>query len=168
MTDQEVQVGSLSSYAPHKTLGHWKAPAGKSTTQLRIIMSKMKTISLRISTSHLSRFRARLAYHAIYVGTLPYVLPQCHFSASHLRQAEHSLGCSTRRRTNFTLHQALAHRHRHINYASNQFIVVSVASWNLHVRPSKYQSCELQTSRSSMATITVCSVEPIRSDYNHC
>ena len=87
MTHQEVQVGSLSSYAPHKTLGHWKAPAGKSTTQLRIIMSKMTAISLRISTSHLSRFGARLAYHAIYVGTLRYVLPQCHFSPTKLRQA---------------------------------------------------------------------------------
>ena len=88
VTHNAVQVGPLTSYAPHKTLGHWKAPAGNSTTQLRVIMSKMKTISLRISTSSLSRFGARLAYHAIYVSTLRYVLPQCHISATKLRQAE--------------------------------------------------------------------------------
>ena len=48
----------------------------------------MKTISIRIATSWLSRYGARLAYHAIYVATLQYVLPQCHFPARILRKAE--------------------------------------------------------------------------------
>jgi hypothetical protein len=87
-THSAVQVKPLSPYAPHKTLGHWKAPIGSSTTQLSIIRTKRKTISVRISTSWLSRYGARLAYHAIYVATLRYVLPQCHFIAKTLRKAE--------------------------------------------------------------------------------
>ena len=75
VTNQAVNVGSLPSYAPHKTLGHWKAPAGRSNTQLRIIMSKMKTISLRISTSHLSRFsgvpRHLCGYTPVRIATMP-------------------------------------------------------------------------------------------------
>jgi len=83
-----VQVNPFSPYSPHKTLGHWKAPAGTATTQMSILRTKMKIISIRISTSWLSRYGARLAYQAIYVATLRYVLPQCHFSSSTLRKAE--------------------------------------------------------------------------------
>ena len=88
MTHTAVQVPPLSPFSPHKTLGHWKAPSGSSFTQLSILRTKMKTISIRISTSWLSRYGARLAYHAIYVATLRYVLPQCHFTAKTLRKAE--------------------------------------------------------------------------------
>jgi len=86
--DIPIQVTSLSLFTPHKTLGHWKSPAGQSTTQLKTLMARMKTISTRISTSWLSRYGARLAYHGIYVATLRYVLPQCHFPTQALRKAE--------------------------------------------------------------------------------
>jgi hypothetical protein len=33
VTQQLIQVNPLSIYSPHKTLGHWKAPAGKSNRQ---------------------------------------------------------------------------------------------------------------------------------------
>jgi hypothetical protein len=88
MTNTAFQVTPLSPYSPHKTLGHWKAPTGSSSTQLSVLRTKMKMISIRISTSWLSRYGARLAYHAIYVATLRYVLPQCHFPAKTLRKAE--------------------------------------------------------------------------------
>ena len=83
-----IHVPPFSPYSPHKTLGHWKAPAGAAVAQLSVLRTKMKTISIRIATSWLSRYGARLAYHAIYVATLRYVLPQCHFPATTLRKAE--------------------------------------------------------------------------------
>ena len=87
-SQRTIHVQPFSPYAPHKTLGHWKAPAGAAVTQLNALRTKMKTISIRIATSWLSRYGARLAYHAIYVATLRYVLPQCHFQATTLRKAE--------------------------------------------------------------------------------
>ena len=55
---------------------------------LKVIMSTMKTLSIRISTSWLSRYGAPLGYHGIYVAILRYVLPQCHFPSTTLRKAE--------------------------------------------------------------------------------
>jgi len=88
VTNQPIQVNPLSIFAPHKTLGHWKSPAGQSITQLKILMTRMKTISIRICTSWISRFGARLAYHGLYVAVLRYVLPQCHFPIKTLRKSE--------------------------------------------------------------------------------
>jgi hypothetical protein len=88
ITGMSVQMKHLSSHKPHKTLGHWMAPAGTSRTQLTAITSKSQVLSTRIATSHLSRYGAQLAYRAIYVATLRYVLPQCHFTHKVLRKAE--------------------------------------------------------------------------------
>ena len=88
ITKDTVKVVALSPHAPHKTLGHWKAPAGLGTTQLTTLKTKMQMLSVRIATSWLSRYGARLAYHALYVAVLQYVLPQCHFKSKVLRKAE--------------------------------------------------------------------------------
>jgi hypothetical protein len=88
VTNQAITVRPLPPYEPHKTLGHWKAPAGTAKTQLSMISNKVKIISIRISTSWLSRTGARLAYHAIYAAILTYVLPQCHFLSDALRKSE--------------------------------------------------------------------------------
>jgi hypothetical protein len=47
MMHVEVPLRPLACYAPHKTLGHWKAPPGCAATQLSILRTKMKTISIR-------------------------------------------------------------------------------------------------------------------------
>lgn len=87
VTGTKIPIRHLSPYTPHKTLGHWKSPVGSLRTQLATITTKMQEISIQVSTSSLSRYGARLAYHAIYVAALRYVLPQCHFSHTSLRKA---------------------------------------------------------------------------------
>jgi hypothetical protein len=52
------------------------------------ITTRMQEISIGVSTSSLSRYGARLAYQVIYIATLRYVLPQCHFNHDALRKAE--------------------------------------------------------------------------------
>jgi hypothetical protein len=79
LTQTGIGLKSLNSTQPHKTLGHWKAPAGNARKQLRTICDKVRVINLRIATSSVSQYGAQLAYHAITVSTLRYVLPQCHF-----------------------------------------------------------------------------------------
>ena len=88
LTQTGIGLKSLNSTQPHRTLGHWKAPAGNARKQLRTICDKVRVINLRIATSSVSRYGARLAYHAITVSTLRYVLPQCHFSKTILRRGE--------------------------------------------------------------------------------
>jgi len=83
-----ITIHPLSAATPHKTLGHWKAPTGTSTTQLRAIKTKAKQLSVLIATSPIPRYGARLAYIAKYVASLRYVLPQCHFNPKTLRKAE--------------------------------------------------------------------------------
>lgn len=87
-TKCSIELRTFNCHTPHKTLGHWKAPAGNSRTQLLHIQNKIKVVNLRIATSSLSRYGARLAYHAIVVASLRYVLPQCHFDQRELRRAE--------------------------------------------------------------------------------
>lgn len=86
----DVQEGPffVSCSKPHKTLGHWKAPAGIARTQTTVLKDKVKLMNLQIATSSVSRYGARLAYHAIVVATLQYVLPQCHFTKAVLQKAE--------------------------------------------------------------------------------
>ena len=88
VTQDLIQISALSSLTPHKTLGHWKAPAGNSRTQLLTIQHQTRTISHLIATAPIPRYGTKRAYHGKYVASLRYILPQCHFDHQLLRQAE--------------------------------------------------------------------------------
>jgi hypothetical protein len=88
ISGQPIAIPALRANEPHKILGHLKAPAGNQKKQLQAIQKKTKAISRLIATSSLSRYGAKLAYGAKYLAYLRYVLPQCHFSPSKLRQIE--------------------------------------------------------------------------------
>ncbi len=83
-----IEIPGLRPDAAHKTLGHWKSPAGRQRPQLQAIMIKAKRTSQLIATAPLSRHGAKLAYLAKYVASLRFVLPQCFFSHSELGKAE--------------------------------------------------------------------------------
>jgi hypothetical protein len=85
-----ITIKSLSADEPHKTLGHWKSPAGKQSKQLKEIQQKAKRTSMLIATSPIPRHGAKMAYMAKYIASLQYVLPQCTFSHKDLRRAESS------------------------------------------------------------------------------
>ena len=86
-THQPISIPGLRSDQPHKTLGHWKSPAGKQTKQLQAIKTKAKRTSQLIATAPLPRYGAKIAYMAKYVAALRYVLPQCFFTHSSLHKA---------------------------------------------------------------------------------
>jgi hypothetical protein len=88
VTQEDIKIDGLGAAQPHKTLGHWKSPAGPQRKQLQTIQAKTQKLGQLIGTSSLSRYGSQLAYQAKYVAGLRYVLPQCHFSAKELRKAE--------------------------------------------------------------------------------
>ena len=88
-THEMIPIIPKSSSEPHKTLGHWKAPFEiNSKTQLAALVEKAQQQTVLIATGTLSRHGASLAYFGIYLASLKYVLPQCHFQHEHLDKAE--------------------------------------------------------------------------------
>jgi hypothetical protein len=87
-SSNHITINGLRADQPHKTLGHWKAPAGKPIKQLQAIKQKAIHTSLLIVTAPLPRHGVRLAYFAKYVASLRYVLPQCYFTHAELRKAQ--------------------------------------------------------------------------------
>jgi len=88
-TNEMIPIQPKSSSDPHKTLGHWKAPSeANSKTQLAALVEKSQQQALLIATGTLSRHGASLAYFGIYLASLKYVLPQCHFRHDQLDKAE--------------------------------------------------------------------------------
>jgi hypothetical protein len=86
VSHDSITINSLTADQPHKTLGHWKLPAGKLSKQLKEIQKKAKRSSMLIGTSPIPRDGAKMAYMAKYIASLQYVLPQqCTFSHKDLR-----------------------------------------------------------------------------------
>ena len=74
--------------SPHKTLGHWKAPAGKGTKQLSVLTKKGRTLAFQLLNSPATPSQAFLFYTAIYSPAIQYVLPQSFFHPAQLHQAQ--------------------------------------------------------------------------------
>jgi hypothetical protein len=88
-TNEMIPILPKLSSNAHKTLGHWKAPfEPNSKTQLALLVEKSKQQTILIATGTLSQHSASLAYFGIYLASLKYVLPQCHFHHDHLDKAE--------------------------------------------------------------------------------
>ena len=87
-TDARIQITSKRSFDPHKTLGHYKSPYSKPTTQLQHIKNKADRLSLLIAVSPISRQGAYLAYHTLYIPSVQYTLPQSFFNRQELEKAQ--------------------------------------------------------------------------------
>ena len=88
-TGEVIQIPSKRANDPHKTLGHWKAPADHlQKQQLAALTTKANSITTLICISQLSRFGSTLAYHGTYIPSMKYVLPQCFFEEKALDKAE--------------------------------------------------------------------------------
>jgi hypothetical protein len=79
LTSVPVVIPAKSAYTPHKTLGHFKAPAGRNTTQLRTLQAKLDINSHQVATSTCNQRDSWYFYSAVYVPSLGYVLPNCFF-----------------------------------------------------------------------------------------
>ena len=87
-TATSLHVASKSAYMTHKTLGHFKAPAGTSKTHLTMLTKKTALLSRQLATSPATRAQALLFYWAIYLATIRYSLPQCFFAPKALHKAQ--------------------------------------------------------------------------------
>ena len=83
----QTPIKQLSVYDPHKTLGHYKSPAGENKVQLQKITTKLNQVAQQITASPATREQANICYHTIYLPSI-YVLPNCHYSEKRLNQAE--------------------------------------------------------------------------------
>jgi hypothetical protein len=83
-----VSIPSKSVYCAHKTLGHYKAPAGNCMTQRIALNNKANRLSQQLATGPIHRDAAWTFYHSIYLPSIRYVLPQNFFSQDLLSQLE--------------------------------------------------------------------------------
>jgi hypothetical protein len=90
LTDQLVTIKAKSVYTPHKTLGHFKAPAGQNRTQLQRLRSSSDSYAKLVATSPCNRMDSWYFYTAIYLKSLGYVLPNCFFSHKQLHKVQQS------------------------------------------------------------------------------
>ena len=74
----------MSAYSAHKTLGHYKDPNGTQTRQRWHLQDKCRKAAEFIGQSPLTREEAWTYYFAIYLPSVGYPLPACHFSKSTL------------------------------------------------------------------------------------
>ena len=80
-----VHIPQKPAFSAHKTLGHWKAPAGNGSTQLRVLREKSQQMASQLLGSPIRNYEAWRFYGAIYLKAIGYVLPNCHFTATQLQ-----------------------------------------------------------------------------------
>ena len=81
-------VPHTSVYTAYKTLGCWKAPGGAQTKQYEILLTQCQNHARIISTSALTRREAWTYYFSMYLTSVGYSLPVCHFTFKQLEELE--------------------------------------------------------------------------------
>jgi hypothetical protein len=88
VTGLPISIPRKSAFDAHKTLGHYKAPAGNSRTQFNVLFQHGLLTATRVLGSPLTPTEAAMYYHAIWNAKMRYVLPQCVLSPRQLRSIE--------------------------------------------------------------------------------
>ena len=83
-TGQERTLKYLSPYAAHKTLGHYKEPAGTQKEQYRKLKNKSDTSVDFMRTCTLTREEAWTYYYACYLPSIGYPLANLYFTEAQL------------------------------------------------------------------------------------
>ncbi|KAI2503535.1 hypothetical protein MHU86_10917 [Fragilaria crotonensis] len=82
------QLPLLSPYEAHKTLGHYKAPAGNQTEQFRKLKSKSDEITTFLWTCPLTRLETWTFYYACYLPSVGYPLACSSLTRQRLDQVQ--------------------------------------------------------------------------------
>jgi hypothetical protein len=88
LTGQQICIPRKSVFDSHKTLGHYKAPAGTSYTQWNVLYKLGLTTATRVLNSPLTSIEAHMYYNAIWIAQMRYVLPQCVLTPKQLHKIE--------------------------------------------------------------------------------
>eukprot|EP00957_Ditylum_brightwellii_P057997 4398107-Ditylum_brightwellii.AAC.1 len=78
-TENDITITYKLVYNPHKTLGHYKAPAGTSKVQATILMEKAEKYACNVKKSSLNQHEAWMYHTRCYLKLLGYVLGQTLF-----------------------------------------------------------------------------------------
>jgi hypothetical protein len=89
-TGSMVTIPAKSVYDSHKTLGHYKAPAGINTKQRDVLHLKSNTFARLVSTSSCDQQDSWFFYQAIYIKSLGYALPTCYFEETILKKVQNA------------------------------------------------------------------------------
>eukprot|EP00957_Ditylum_brightwellii_P079695 6059829-Ditylum_brightwellii.AAC.1 len=76
------------SVYPHKTLGHYKAPAGANKIQKEAQGDKSDDYAVKLQTSVLTHLESWRYYDSCYLKLVGYVLGQCFFKKKDLQEIE--------------------------------------------------------------------------------
>ena len=88
ITSQTQTLEYLSPHLAHKTLGHYKEPAGTQLTQFRQLSKKSELITSFLWSTPLSRAETWLYYHACYLPSISYPLTCSHMTYKQLDQVQ--------------------------------------------------------------------------------
>jgi hypothetical protein len=76
----EVKINGKNTYTPQKNLGHFKAPAGKRTTQCEKLAEKAKKLTSAIVRCGCDQNDSRMLFQSVWKPAIEYVLPQAFLS----------------------------------------------------------------------------------------
>jgi hypothetical protein len=82
------RIPEVSAHTAHKTLGHCKDPAGNQNRQRQVITEKSNQAARFVARSPLTRDEAWTYYFAIYLPSIGYPLPNCHFNKQELDKVQ--------------------------------------------------------------------------------
>jgi hypothetical protein len=85
-SQQRIQF--KSAHCSHKTLGHYKEPSGSQTKQYQVLLEKSNDAGIFVQCSALNRREAWTYYFAIYLPSIGYPLPNCHFTCKQLHKIQ--------------------------------------------------------------------------------
>jgi hypothetical protein len=85
---EENHLQYLSPYTAHKTLGHFKEPAGTQRRQYQELLKKSNEATTFLDSCSLTRSEAWTYYYACYLPSITYPLANSHFTKSHLEKIQ--------------------------------------------------------------------------------
>eukprot|EP00957_Ditylum_brightwellii_P204366 15338884-Ditylum_brightwellii.AAC.1 len=92
--NEHVTIKYKLVYNPHKTLGHYKAPAGTGQVQGGILAEKAEKYARKVLKSALTKYEAWVFYTSCYLKSIGYVLGQTFFSKHVLETINHPAICT--------------------------------------------------------------------------
>jgi hypothetical protein len=82
------KIPALSAHTAHKTLGHYKDPAGNQSKQYAKLKAKSDKAGSFVQCSPLDRSEAWTYYFSIFIPSVCYALPNCFFSFQELEKLQ--------------------------------------------------------------------------------
>lgn len=88
LTGFPISIPRKSVFDSHKTLGHYKAPAGRSWKQCDVLYRHGCVTATQVLSSPLTPTEAHMYYTAIWNAQMRYILPQCVLTPKQLKSIE--------------------------------------------------------------------------------